>query len=141
MKKNLLIAAILAVVLVAGLAVSAVAANSTDTGSVTVTAKVNPKITLTLSDTAVDFGNVEPGTTIADKTVGLSVDSNKSFSLGSVVSGQDALMGFSADATLDGATGAKGSGTTFTDTYSLNVPWDTDPGDYTSTVQYTVTQD
>lgn len=119
---------------------------SVATGPVTVKATVNPKISLTIDtpDAAqtVDFGTVDPGAT-PTKTVTLTVNSNKSFSWGRTVpAGLVTNLGLSntplptAAADLD-----KGAGTVFSDVYALNVPWGTDPGNYTGVVQYTVTQD
>lgn len=113
-------------------------------GSVNVNASVNPKITLTVTtpDAAqsVDFGAVDPGSAIGGKTVNLSVNSNKAFALSKSVSGQNALIGLSTS--LGNSTGnAKGANIPFVDNYSINVPYTTDPGAYTATVQYTVTQE
>jgi len=117
----------------------------TASGNVTVTAAVNPKITLTVdtpeAGQSVDFGAVDPGVS-ASKAVNLSVDSNKQFDL---VAAQDTTLfgGITLNRTL--GTGesniAKGANVARIDTYSLDVPWTTDPNPYTATVTYTVTQD
>lgn len=152
MKKTLLLA-VLAVALFLGAAAYATAASqtypgsgspfSTATGSVTVTATVNPKINLTIvapdATQTVNFGAVDPGVVVGGKTVSLSVDSNRNFTMTKVVSGQSALLGLSTSL-ASGATGVKGAGTPFTDNYSINVPFTTDPGVYNAQVQYTVTQ-
>jgi len=111
-------------------------------GPVSVKAKVNPKLTLTITtpdaSQTVDFGAVDPGTATGGKSVGLSVNSNKDFTVASAVTGQSAEIGL-ATAGL-GTSGTAGQNRTFTDNYSINVPWATAPGDYLATVTYTVTQ-
>ena len=114
------------------------------TGPVAVKATVSPKITLTIdtpdATQSVDFGvAVDPGTVIGGKTVNLSVDSNKDFTLAKTVSGANLELGLVT--TLPGSSvGAKGKAVPFADAYSINVPWNTVPAAYTATVQYTVTQ-
>jgi len=117
----------------------------TASGNVTVRAAVNPKITLTVdtpdAGQSVDFGTVDPGT-YGGQTVNLSVDSNKQFDL---VATQDttAFGGIVLNRSLAAGEGniAKGSSIARADDYSIDVPWTTDPGAYTATVTYTVTQD
>lgn len=158
MKKSILIS-VLAVAVLFGVVGYATAGNNTfpgapngsgdqeATGSTTVKASVNPKITLeiTTPDGAgntldVDFGTVDPGAVIPAKTVNLLVDSNKAFSVESTQS----VAGFGgislARNLADIASVAKGANVPFSDTYTISVPWTTDPGNYTATVQYTVTQ-
>ena len=116
---------------------------SAASGTVTVKTTVNPKITLTVAtpDAAqsVDFGAVDPGSVIGGKTVNLTVNSNKAFDLSKVTAGQNALIGL-ATTLANSAANAKGAAIPFVDNYSINVPYTTDPGAYTATVQYTVTQ-
>jgi hypothetical protein len=146
-KKQMMIAGILALVLVAGLAVTAVANVVTyvspASGTVNVNATVNPKITLTLDtpDAAqsVAFGAIDPGAVVGGKTVNVSVNSNKAFDLAKASAGDVALLGLSTSLGDQTAVG-KGMNVPFTDNYSINVPWTTDPGAYSATVQYTVTQ-
>jgi len=113
------------------------------TGSVTASVTINPKLVLTITTPeaaqTVDFGTLDPGTTTATKNVALDVKSNKLYSVSKVVSGSNALMGLST--TLGNSVGnVKTASKAFSDDYSLVVPWTTDPGPYTATVQYTVTQ-
>lgn len=112
-------------------------------GTVTVAATVNPKITLTINtpDPAqtVDFGAVDPGVAVGPETVGLSVNSNKQFDLTKTVVGA-APIGLTTTL-ADTPNVSKGSNVTFSDDYSINVPWTTDPGAYTATVTYSVIQD
>jgi hypothetical protein len=154
MKKSLL----LGVLAVAILLVGAVAYASADTvviskngpgpqtatDTVTVKAAVNSKLELTVAtpDPAqtVDFLTVDPGSSYGATNVNLTVKSNRTYAITTVIAGQNAAMGLST--TLgntvvgDPATASKG----YVDGYSLNVPWTTAPGSYTATVQYTVTQ-
>ena len=115
--------------------------NSQATGTVTVNAKVNPKITLTITTPdpgqAVEFGDVDPmsGDTAV---VGIEVKSNKTYDLTKALAGDVALMGLTTSL-ADQADQAKGTNT-YSDTYTLNVPYTTDPGDYSATVAYTVLQ-
>jgi len=118
---------------------------ATASGNVTVSANVNPKITLTVTTPEagqmVDFGTVDPGVS-ASKVVNLSVDSNKQFD---VVAAQDtsAFGGITLNRTLGFGQSnlAKGGNVALNDSYSLDVPWTTDPSAYTASVTYTVTQD
>lgn len=150
MKKSVLVAA-LAVAVVFGVAAYATAdiatyalPGNTQSGTVNVTASVNPKITLTITTPdpaqSVAFGALDGGAT-ASKDVTLLVDSNKAFDLVKVVTdpASAALMGFSTSL-ADQADVVKGEDIPFTDTYSVTVPFTTDPGTYTTGVQYTVTQ-
>ena len=67
----------------------------------------------------------------------MTVKSNKGWTSSTTLGGQDTLIGLSRAGFP--AAGAKGTNT-YNDVYSLNVPWTTDPGSYTATVTYTVTQ-
>lgn len=117
----------------------------TASGDVSVTAAVNPKITLTVTTPeaaqTVDFGTQDPGT-YSGKTVNLSVNSNKQFDL---VATQDtsAFGGIGLTRSLAGGQNNIGKGASIarSDDYSIDIPWTTDPGAYTATVTYTVTQD
>lgn len=115
-----------------------------NTTPVTVTATVNPRLTLTITTPdagqAVAFGNVDPGVDTS-AVVTVSVKSNKGWTASKGVSGDFALIGLS---TTDLSTltnyGVKGAWD-FTDTYTVNPPLTTDPGvPYTADVVYTVTQ-
>jgi hypothetical protein len=111
-------------------------------GTVTVNATVNPLLTLTIEtpDAAqtVDFGNVDPGATPSDD-VTITVESNQQWDMTKTTSGDVADLGLSTSlaAPQDVAAGQN----TYTDTYSLNVPWTTAPGAYTAYVEYSVTQE
>lgn len=120
------------------------------TGTVNVKATVNPKVSLTIVTTdtvdsqTVNFGSLDPGT-YSGWSVGLTVDSNKSFTL----SGTESFANFTAQGikiTRSGATDTnwvghpKGQNISFADDYSIDIPWTADPGAYTGSVQYTVTQ-
>lgn len=146
MKKSILLG-VLAVAMVFGVvglaSADIVSYSAPAAGTVTAKATVNPKITLTIDtpDAAqtVDFGTIDPETP-ASGTVDLSVKSNKVYDLTvGAPAGDVAELGFTK--TLASATGeAKTSGTAYTDTYGINVPFTTDPGAYAVTVQYTVAQ-
>ena len=116
---------------------------SSATGSVTVTATVNPKINLTIvapdATQTVNFGAVDPGVTSATKTVSLSVSSNRNFTMIKTTTGQSAQLGLSTSL-ASGATGVPAAATPFTDNYTITPPFTTAPGIYNAFVQYTVTQ-
>ena len=117
--------------------------NSTAAGSVTVSATVGPKINMTIiapdATQTVNFGAVSPGAGSVTKTVTLSVDSNRTFAVTKSVSGQAAQLGL-VTTLASGTGGAEGVDTTFSDDYTIQPPWNTDPGVYNAVVQYTVTQ-
>jgi len=114
------------------------------TGTVSVTATVNPKINLTIEtpDAAqtVDFGTVYPGDVIPSKTVTLTVDSNVIYSLATAPSGDVAELALVTVGTPTGAWGSRGANREYYDDYTITPPWDTAPGVYNAEVQYTVTQ-
>lgn len=155
MRKQVLFG-VLAVVLLFGLVGMASAdqaiynlAGNTQTGVVAVSASVNPKITLTIDTPAagqlVDFGSLDPGAGQAGGTVALQVDSNKTYDL--VITEDVAAFGSAGGLmTLNRTLGAglagqaKGQGNTHNDVYTVDVPWETEPGIYNASVTYTVTQ-
>jgi len=154
MKKSLLIGILAVAVLFSVVAyATADTANYTGagnplsaSGTVNVAAQVNPKLTLTVTTPdagqSVDFGPLDPGTTTGGKTVNLSVNSNKRFDVGiSENLGAFSAQGIAITRSLAASTNnAKGQNVGFADNYSINVPWTADPGSYTGTVVYTVTQ-
>ncbi len=151
MNLRTVVVAIVAVAMLASMAVVATAdtvtypgagnPNSTASGNVTVSARVNPKITLTITTPdagqTVAFGDVDPMSG-ATEVVGVQVSSNKTYDLTKVVTGDDALMGLSTSL-ADQVDQSKGTNA-YSDTYTLNTPYTTDPGDYSATVAYTVLQ-
>lgn len=150
MRKAVLLGVLAAVMLV-GVVGVAVADTATYSGAasasnaadlVEVKASVNPKITLSINtpDAAQEvlFGAVDPETEYT-RNVGLEVKSNKSWTMAVVKGGHDAELGLTTGYEA-GTAQAKGTWTD-NDLYTINVPFDTAPGDYVATVQYTVTQD
>ena len=117
-------------------------ASKTASDTVTVKATVNPKLTLTVTTPAasqtVDFGSVDPGTAYGPQAVTLTVQSNKTYNITKTLTGA-ATIGLSTSL-ANSVNNAKTAGQGYADNYSLNVPWTTDPGSYTATVQYTVIQ-
>lgn len=135
MKRALLIATVVAVAMF-GVVAYAMAANPE---SVAVTAFANPKITMTVSTTTVDFGNVDPGVAQATKDVTLNVDSNKDFTVTKNKTA-DAAMGLTTSLGLSTA-GTKGAGNAFTDTYGLTLPWSVSASSTANTtIVYTAAQ-
>jgi hypothetical protein len=118
------------------------APNLTATDTVTVHATINPRLTLTVTTPAagqaVNFGTVEPGTAVGSQDVTMTVSSNRPYDMtiakvGDVAIGLGTTLGNSV-------ANPRAQAAAYTDTYSLNVPWTTDPGVYSATVQYTVVQ-
>ena len=110
-------------------------------GTVTVNATVNPMLTMTIEtpDAAqtVDFGAVDPGATPSED-VTVTVQSNQTWTMTKTLSGQVADLGLTTSLVAPAAVAAGEN--TYTDTYSLDVPWTTSPGAKTAYVQYSVTQ-
>jgi hypothetical protein len=153
MKKSLTLGALVVAIML--IAVSSAFADSvTTTGTlvggkltsvdtVSVKATINSKILLTVvtpvASQTVDFSAVDPGTSYGPQAVTLTVQSNKAYDLTKITAGQSALMGLSTSL-ANSLANAKTASQVFTDNYSLNVPWTTDPGNYLATVQYTAVQ-
>jgi len=151
-KKTLVLA--LAAIMVLGVAGAAFAESVTYTdattagtaaGTVNVNAQVKPKITLTITtpDAAqtVDFGILEPGLDPAAETIGLAVESNKSYKLARDTTGMAPLTtaGFTvAYGALDTTTVYGNSGAA-ADTYSDTVDLGTVGYGITADVLYTGT--
>ena len=117
-------------------------ASKTASDTVTVKATINPKLTLTVTTPAatqtVDFGTVDPGTAYGPQAVTLTIQSNKTYNISKTLTGA-AVIGLSTSL-ANSNNNVRTAGQLYTDNYSLNVPWTTDPGAYTATVQYTVIQ-
>jgi len=99
-----------------------------------------PGLSLTISKTTVDFGSVDPGATYTDPGIGLTVTSGTGYTLRAEVAGQVAELGLATTLTSDTPCPAT-TGTDYTDTPSITVPWSTDPGSYAATITYTVVAD
>jgi hypothetical protein len=155
MKKSLLLGVLAVAILLVGVVAYASADTvviskngagaQTATDTVTVKAAVESKLTLTVvtpgvAVQTVDFGTVDPGSSYGATNVNLTVQSNRSYGITTAIAGQDAAMGLSTTLgnTVVGAPATASQA--YVDGYSLNVPWTTGPGNYTATVQYTVTQ-
>lgn len=168
MKKTLVLA--LAAIMVLGVAGAAFAGTSpaipgsgdplAASGVVTVTAKVNPKLTLTigtLDGTGPDLllaWDITPGTSEpAAKDVTLTVSSNKGYSIARTENRGDSTaptslaaagITFAFPGNALPAAGSKGKAVQYTDKVNLAAPssdwWQVEPGDYTGSITYTVTQ-
>lgn len=153
MKTKTMIVAVVALALLAGMAVFAVA-NTVETymgtgnpaaasGTVTARAVINPRLEMTITTPntlqTVDFGNVEPGTTTT-RSVSIEIKSNRQHTLTRVISGTGVTpLGFSTSLPNSGVLPRTAS-TTHNDIYTIAVPWTTEPGPYNASVAYTVTQ-
>ncbi|GAB4289003.1 MAG: hypothetical protein Kow0067_14770 [Coriobacteriia bacterium] len=140
MKKTMIIAAVV-LSMVLGIVAYAYAV---DSNPVTVSATVNPRIRLSLSDTALDFGTVLPEDT-ANLSTTLNVRSNVAYTITRSATGDDltAALGLTISGVPLSTAQPKApaaAGQNHTDTYSINVPWTTDPGSYTADYVYTVVQ-
>jgi hypothetical protein len=152
MNRTLVLTALVAVTLFMGAVTYATAdtavvigtggATKTASDTVTVKATINPKLTLTVVTPAasqtVDFGTLDPGTVTGAQTVNLTVQSNKTYNISKSTTGA-AAIGL-ATTLGNSVNNARTAGQLYADNYSLTVPWTTDPGAYTATVVYTVTQ-
>ncbi len=161
MKKAVVLA--LAVIMVLGVAGAAFAGSRTingvsdggtpprwtASGTVDVTAKVNPKLTLTIgtddgAGTALLLAwDVTPGTLPVAKDVDLTVSSNKDYDISrAYTAGSLAGAGIDVTATTLPATGTKGANKAHTDSVNLTAAdwWLVEPGDYAGSLTYTVTQ-
>ncbi|PKQ30383.1 MAG: hypothetical protein CVT60_00520 [Actinobacteria bacterium HGW-Actinobacteria-10] len=110
------------------------------TGDYTIT---DPYISLTITTPAdgqtVAFGPIDPGVSTATQDVTIEVDSSAPYDIIREPGGDASLLGLLITGT---AVGPQAQGVqTFTDSYSLNPPWTTDPSmPLTATVTYTVIQ-
>jgi len=155
MKKSLVLGVLVGAVLLASVASYAAAADTvtitkvglgtaaqTATDTVTVKTTISPKLVLTVVTPAasqtVDFGTLDPGTVTSAQPVNLTVSSNKTYNI-TIAKVGDAAIGLNTTLANSGPN-AKTNSQAYVDNYSLNLPWTTDPGAYTATVQYTVVQ-
>lgn len=140
--RRTVILALVVIALVASVAGYANAANE----NVVVTAKVNPKFEMTINKNAVDFTDIDPGTTYSDNSTVITVKSNKAwdFSMSDVV--DPMLSGLLTESTsIPKGTGKSKGVHTITATYDLDLTkdaaWQLDPGtNYTATYTYTAVQ-
>lgn len=146
-----MIVAAVALALLAGMAVFAVADSVTHqgagdpltaTGTVTARAVINPFLEMTITTPnagqLASFGNVDPGS-VHTRNVSIEIASNRLHTLTRVIDGDVTEMGFSTSLPNSGVL-ARTASTVHPDTYTIDVPWDTEPGTYYATVTYTVTQ-
>jgi hypothetical protein len=161
MKKALVL--VLAAIMVVGVAGAAFAgsqtynnvspATSVNGGPVNISAKVNPKITLTVATTQgggttllLDWDSIDPDNTPTAKTVTLTVSSNKDYGITASESFANlTAANIAVSRTLNSTTGTKGALKIHTDTVNLapvatKTWWDVEPGTYTGSITYTVTQ-
>ena len=119
-----------------------VAKTATDTVSVSATINAKLLLVVTTPDAAqsVNFGAVDPGTT-ANKNVTVQVLSNKGYTVSETQTGASAI-GLTTSSGIVGAypKSPDDNGKSWTDTYTIQVPWNTDPNTYSATVLYTVVQ-
>lgn len=166
-KKGLIIGGVLVGCLVLFMAVGALAVN---TAGVSVSANVAPGLELTMSSTTINFGGgaLAPGSVHADSTIA-TVNSNKLWSLKvkkdtdltyltytipsanltytstttTPATVHNTVVASTPFSTTDASTCSacdRGSAMSLTMNYSLTVPWENEPGTYTATHTYTVTQ-
>ena len=161
MKKSLMLAILVVAILAIGISSAfadtatvngtLVAGKLTASDTVTVKATVNPKLVLAVTtpvgvSQTVDFGGaVDPGTVTGTQPVSLNVWSNKKYDVQIDKTGSFAAMGLittlaASSANAKTLLAENAAGHLFNDTYSLNVPWSSDPIAYTATVVYTVVQ-
>lgn len=152
--------AFLAVALIAcGLCLVVGAGDEAKAATVSVSVTAREKITLTMEDQTLNFGQLDPGTTMTSATpVTGDVRSNKTWYLTYTASGMNDAAGMplgqlkwgvqanGSDAASLSASGtflstmAKTQSYNFSHYYTIEVPWTADPGAYSATVTYTATQ-
>jgi hypothetical protein len=125
MKKIAFVAALIAVI-VFGIVAYSFAAPSTDTKTVTVNAMANPKLTLAVSTSTVDFLG-DPSVPTSTTPVVITVQSNKDYTLSKTVTdGTGALYVVNSSLPSPSA-GAKGSADQHTDNVGVTISWNADP--------------
>ena len=154
MKKSVVFAAIVLALLsalavpaafadIATITATPVAGLATATGPVTVSATVDSKLVMQVTTSGasqtVNFGDVDAGSMVTTG-VAVVVWSNKAYTFSSATGGSASRMGLTTVAFPPSLSKTNSSGRSFADTYTLSVPWITDPGAYTSTVTYTAVQ-
>ncbi|NTU72345.1 MAG: hypothetical protein HGB10_11090 [Coriobacteriia bacterium] len=113
-------------------------------GTVTVSANVASKMTLTVTTPdagqSIDYGAVDPGDVITGEAVQLNVKSNKAYDLDEAITAvaADELQVATDFTNVAGA--AKTASQNYASNYTLTVPFDCAPGVHTATVVYTATQ-
>jgi predicted lipoprotein with Yx(FWY)xxD motif len=139
--KKALVVAVLIVALILGIVAYAFAA----TDHVDVTARVNAKLVMQLSDTAYTFtgpltgGNFDPDSSAATWSgMSVNVKSNAPYSFGHSWSG-DTAAAFS-DTFADVAVNAKTPSRNHTGDIVFTPNYDIDPGAYTAALQFTAAQ-
>ena len=95
-----------------------------------------PWVELTLSETAIDFGAVDPGVPYSHSGLGVQVKSNVTFDLMKTLGGAASEIGLSS--TFANLFGIDGGTRNYSDVVSIDVPWSTDPGAYQAQIVYTV---
>lgn len=95
-----------------------------------------PWVELTLSENTIDFGAVNPGIPYSASGLGVQVKSNVTFDLLKSTSGASGQIGLSG--TFANLFGVGGGTSNYTDTVTIDVPWDTTPGAYQAEIVYTV---
>ncbi|MBE0475586.1 MAG: hypothetical protein IBX62_00575 [Coriobacteriia bacterium] len=153
--KRTLMAGFLAVVLVAGLVTTATAAPQSFSGNlvggkwqagpgdVVVTAAVNPKVELTLSEDLVDAGALDPDIPAPQWTLAVNVDTAANVPCDltkSVVTDMDGIATPLFESDLAALIADIRGVNNYTDNYAISVGYDTDPGNYSATVTYTLVQ-
>ncbi|MBE0475585.1 MAG: hypothetical protein IBX62_00570 [Coriobacteriia bacterium] len=94
------------------------------------------RLTLTISESALDAGTVEPGSTHVLAPVNVAVEANTRFDLYKAVGGDAALMGLSSGllSQVDQSSGLH----FYVDSISLDIPWEAEPGPLGAVLTYTV---
>lgn len=167
-KRALVISGIMVVCFVVFMVAGAFAANTGDVG-VSATLAPGIELTMNLSTVNWGGASLAPGSTYTDNTLAATVNSNKAWSLqvkklGDLTFGTATIPSANLTWTSTSTTPTKvnnlvgsdtefqitdaatcsacdrGSGMNVTMHYKLVVPWDNDPGAYTATHRYTVTQ-
>lgn len=108
------------------------------TGPYTIFERLFLTITTPDAGQTLDFGGVDPGVTTAAKSVTVKVDSSAGYTITRSIGGSVAELGLTVAGSM---AGTKPAGTAeYINSFTLDPPWTTDPGNYTANVTYTVVQ-
>ncbi len=106
--------------------------------STTCDVTLDARLTLTVSQSSVNFGVTDPGVPVIAAPYTVTVDSSTRYQLTTEYFGNAAQLGL---ATTVGDKPNEPPGVrAYSETASINVPWSTDPGIHNASVRYTVVQ-
>jgi uncharacterized lipoprotein YajG len=146
MKKAMFVVLLVAIALFAMVGTAHAAGTVSQSQSTTITASINEKVVLTISNGEVNFGPLDPGAVAQNTLVKINVRSNTDYTVSRVQDSDCTTMGLTIPnntVAFNGTTvnpkAPSVGGFDFPEIYNITVPWTTAPGSYTGYVLYTVT--